>query len=102
MYMRGKRRPTIKQNVEKKNTYKSKTLSDVCKQICIVKMSEGLTKETIDRYRRVCESVEEFAKIKGLSTNIESIDVGFAREYMTFISCARRKHLKDTDINRIE
>ncbi|WP_326164424.1 site-specific integrase [Bacillus haynesii] len=36
-------------------------------------MSEGLTKETIDRYRRVCESVEEFAEIKGLSTNNDEI-----------------------------
>ncbi|MCA1183026.1 tyrosine-type recombinase/integrase [Bacillus licheniformis] len=83
MYMRGRRRPANKHS--EKNTYESKTLSDVCKQICNVKMSEGLTKETIDRYRRVCESVEEFAEIKGLSTNVESIDVEFARQYMTYI-----------------
>ncbi|MEC1282989.1 tyrosine-type recombinase/integrase [Bacillus paralicheniformis] len=77
--MRGKRRPAHKHSAN------FKTLSDICKQICNVKMSEGLTKETIDRYKRVCGSVEEFAEIKGLSTNIESINVEFARQYITFI-----------------
>ncbi|EDW22343.1 tyrosine-type recombinase/integrase [Bacillus pumilus] len=85
------KRVKAERTITKTSRGKTYSISVICEKICEAKLAENRAPETIDRYRRACRYLLEYARMIGLDDDIRDIDVDFARGFVAYLLHERVK-----------